>query len=280
MAIVLELQILHWIDKRHVVEEKQKLIRLGLVSAGDYQISTTDSGSEIEQMKNFIRLNLADLNEFLLSLEEGYREALILLNKGEIEDAKFQFSSISGEIQQKVQELEIEVNDFIEEFPLPEEKEQKFLYESYKEHWISEEQKVLKRITDINEKFKVRNQFSVYIEDILQFEVENERAIEDSDIKTMKFPYHQATQLIKFIEKPINVKIEDISAEEKQKYGPLGRKIIESCSKNQVTPNLPYLVIKFGITILEAKKILTYLHLVGMIENVYYHYKTNKEMPG
>lgn len=271
--IISELLILQWIDKNYSIAERQKFIKLGLVSAADYQISTSEASDETEQLKNFIRLNLADLNELLLSLEEGYREALLSLDKGEIEDGKLRFTSVFDDTRRKFQEIDSETEELIGEFPIPEDREKKFLFNSYKEQWLKESQKKLKQIDDINEKFRIRSQFSVHLEDILRFEIENERAINDADIKTMKFPYQQAKQIIKFIEKPTNIRIGEISAEEKQKYGTLGRKIIETCSKNQITPNLPYLVIKFGITILEAKKILTYLHSVGMVEEIYLHYK-------
>jgi len=88
----------------------------------------------------------------------------------------------------------------------------------------------------------------------------------------MRYPYHQAKQLIKFIEKPIILNLDSLSSEDKQKFGTLGRKIIENCAKNQVTPNLPYLVVKLGVAIQEAKKILSYLRLVGMVDRVYMHY--------
>jgi len=271
--IITEYLILRSIDKRYLIAEKQKLIQLGLVSASDYQIVSNDSGNEMGQFKNFLRLNLADLNEYLLSLEEAYRESLLLLDKGDIHDAKFKFNTVYEDIQEKVTEMETDLQVFIDEFPIPEEKEQNFLYTSYKEQWISEKSKKLKQITDLNEKFKVRCQFGVHLEDILRFEIENQRAITDSDIKDMKFPYHQAKQIIKFIEKPINFKIEEVSIEDKQKYGTLGRKIIETCSKKQITPNLPILVVELGIAIQESKKILSYLRSVGMIDQVYMHYQ-------
>ncbi len=273
IIIISEFLLLRWIDKRYLIEERQKFIQLGLISGSDYQISQGDVSSEIGQFKNFLRLNLADLNEYLLSLEEEYRESLLLLDKGEIEDAKFRFKTVYKDIQEKVKEMETDLKAFIEEFPIPEDKEGNFLYSSYKEQWFSEKEKKLKQISEVNEKFNVRSQFGVHLEDILRFEVENERSIKDSDLRTMKFPYHQAKQLIKFIEKPVDFQIETLSIEEKQKYGSLGKKIIETCSKKQLTPNLPLLVIELGITLLEAKKILTYLHFIGMIDQVYLHYQ-------
>lgn len=279
-VMITEVLILRHIDKRYLIDEKQKLIQLGLISAADYQISHTPVRNEIDQFRNFIRLNLADLNEILLKLEESYRESLLLLEKGELEDGKVQFQRTYEKIQADVHEIETEVEAYISEFPLPEDKEQYFLYNSYKEQWFSEKQKKVTQIEEMNEKFKVRCQFSIYLEDILRFEVEHERPITESDIHEMQFPYHQAKQLLKFIEKPINFKIGDASKEEKQQYGALGRKIIEKCAQDQVTPNLPYLVIKTGISIIEAKKILTYLHSVGMIEHVFLHYEKAKNLPG
>ncbi|MHA1650532.1 MAG: hypothetical protein ACTSYB_10080 [Candidatus Helarchaeota archaeon] len=279
-TVVIELFLLQWIDKKYVIEEKQKLIQLGLLTSSDTQIITQDTKDEIEQLKNFVRLNITDLNELLASLEEGYREALEKLDAGEIEDAKFQFKSVSKDIVQKFKEIENEVEESFNEFPIPEDRDKKFLFDSYKDNWNSEVQRKKARIKDIVHKFKVRSEFTVHLEDILQFEVENQRPITDFDIKKMKFPYSQAKQLIKFIEKPITLNIEELSLEEKQKYGTLGRKIIENCAKNQVTPNLPYLTVKLGIAIQEAKKILTYLHLVGMIEDIFYHYVKPERKPG
>ena len=272
LTIFIELFLLQWIDQRHIIREKQKLIHLGIISPSDTQMASSETKDEFDQLKNFVRLNLIDLNELLVNLEEGYREALEQLDLGEIEDAKFRFISLSKDIKNKYKEREEEVDNLFEEFPIPTDIQKRFLYDSYKENWNSEKQKSLERINEIINKFKVRSEYSLHIEDILQFEVKNERVITDKDIKNMKVPYHQAKQLIKFIEKPINLRIEDLSAKEKQKYGLLGRKIIETCSQNQITPNLPYLSVKLGITIQEAKKILTYLYAIGMIENIYYHY--------
>ncbi|HUX98014.1 MAG TPA: hypothetical protein VMV49_00540 [Candidatus Deferrimicrobium sp.] len=273
-AIILELLILQWIDKKHVIEEKQKLIQLGLLTSSDLQLTAGTSETDIEQFKNFIRLNLTDLNELLLSLEEAYREALIKIDQGEIEEAKLQFLGVFKSTQTKFNEVETEVQNLIEEFPVDEEdKEQKFLYKSYTEQWISEKQNKLKKIEELNKKFQVRTEFNIYVEDILRFEVEKEREISDLDIKTLKFPYHQAKQLIKFIEKPFNLKVDYLSKDEKQKLGSVGRKIIEKCAEHHISPNLPYLVIKLGMSLVEAKKILTYLHSVGMIDQVYVHYK-------
>ncbi len=273
LIVILEFYLLYWVDKRYVIQEKQKLIQLGLITASDVQIMTKEAKDEIEHLKNFVRLNVSDINELLISLEEGYREALEKLDAGEIEDAKFQFKNLTKDILQRIQEIEEDVERMFEEFPIPEDRDKKFLYDSYKENWNSEKAQKKDRIEDLIEKFRVRTEYTVYIEDILRFEVENQRAITDLDIKTMKFPYNQASQLIRFIEKPLKVRLEDLSTEEKQKQGTLGRKIIENCSKNQVTPNIPYLCVKLGMTIQEAKRILTYLHLIGMIDKIYYHYE-------
>ncbi len=275
-TIILELILLQWIDSKHELEEKQKLIQLGIISPSDTQLLSTETEDEIGQLKSFIRLNLTDLNEVIIGLEEGYREALEKLDVGEIEEAKSQFKSTSTTTVQKYKVIEEEVENQFEEFIIPDDKDKKFLYTSYRENWNTEKKRMKEKIEDIINKFRVRSEYTVHIEDILRFEVENKRPIIDDDIKKMKFPYHQANQLIKFIEKPIILKIEDLSPEEKQKYGTLGRKIIETCATSQITPTLPYLVIKMGITIQEAKKILTYLHLIGMIETIFYHY-TKKE---
>ncbi len=272
LTIVLELVLLGWVDNKYTIAEKQRLIQLGIMTSGTHMVSV-ESKDEIDQLRSFVRLNLSDLNELLLSLEEGYREALERLDTGEIEDAKSQFKSVSEATLKRLKELSEEVEDLFEEFPLPEDKEKKFLYNSYKDHWNAEKKQKENIIEDIIQKFKVRSVFTIHLEDILQTEVENKRPITDSDIKRMRYPYNQANQLIRFIEKPVSFKLETLSPEEKQKYGTLGRKIIENCAKNQLTPNLPYLVVKLGITLQESKKILTYLHLVGMIEDIYYHYK-------
>jgi hypothetical protein len=272
-TIVLELILLNWIDTKYTIAEKQKLIQLGIMTSGETLTVSVEGKDEIDQLRSFVRLNLTDLNELLLSLEEGYREALGRLDIGEIEDAKGQFKSVSEATLKRLKELSDEVEELFEEFPIPADKEKKFLFNSYKDHWNAEKKDKEKIIEDIIQKFKVRSVFTVHLEDILQTEVENKRPITDADIKRMRYPYNQANQLIKFIEKPVSFKLETLSPEEKQKYGTLGRKIIENCAKNQLTPNLPYLVVKLGITLQESKKILTYLHLVGMVEEVYYHYK-------
>jgi len=258
--------------------EKQKLIHLGLVSAENYQVSSTPQ-TELEQFRNFLRLNITDLNEYLLKLEEAYRESLFLLGKGALEEGKSQFEAEYTDVKTNIHEIENEVEAFLREFPIPNDKEQEFLYSSYKDQWNSEKSKIISKIEETYEKFKLRCQFGIDLEDILRFEVENERPITDTDLNKFKFPFQQAKQIIKFIEKPVNFNLNELSSEEKQKYGTLGRKIIEICSQNHVTPNLPFLVIKAGIALLEAKKILTYLHSIGMIDRIYYHYKKQEIMP-
>jgi len=273
IAIALEFVLLGRIDKKYIIAEKQRLIQLGIMTSGETQMVSVEEKDEIDQLRSFVRLNLSDLNELLLTLEEGYREALEKLDAGEIEDAKFQFKSISEATLKKLQDLSDEVEEIFNEFPTLEDKEKNFLYTSYRDHWNAEKKQKEKNMNEIIQKFKVRTIFTVHLEDILQTEVENERPITDQDIKRMRYPYTQAKQLIKYIEKPISFKMETLSPSERQKYGNLGRKIIEICAKNQVTPNLPYLVIKLGVQIQESKRILTYLHLVRMIDQVYYHYK-------
>lgn len=261
------------------MEEKQKLIQSGMMSTIDFQISAPEAGDEIEQLKNFIRLNLNDMNELLLSLEEAYREAITLFDKGEFDEAKARFDSVKKDIQQKFQDIDTEVEFYFKEAPVLDEKYQQTLFNSYREHYDSEKETKNEQIEDLIKKFEVRSEFSVHLEDILQFEIENEREITEADIYNMSFPYQQTKKLINLLEKPVKLKIGEFSMEEKQKIGVLGRKVIEQCSQADVTPNLPYLVIKLGMAIQEAKKILTYLQSVGIIENVYYHYVKKENQP-
>lgn len=279
-VILAEFLLLQWIDKKHVIEERRKLIQYGLISASDFQVGTHEAKDEGDRLRNFIRLNLADLNELLLTVEEAYREAITFLDRGEIEEAKGQFRSVKADVQKKIQMIEGEVENYFKEVPNQDEEEQHLLFKSFREHYLSEKQRKLHQMQEIFEKFEVRSEFSLHLEDILGFEVERRRAINDADIKAMNFPFQQAKQLIKLLEKPIKLKIEDLSSEEKQKYGTIGRKIIENCSKDNVIPNLPYLIVKFKMAIQEAKKILTYLQSVGIIETVHYHYVQKENQPG
>jgi hypothetical protein len=277
--ILAEFLLLRWIDKKHVIEERQKLIQYGLISASDFQVIPREAKDEGDRLKNFIRLNLADLNELLLTIEEAYREAIALLDKGELEGVKGQFNSVKADVQKKVQMIESEVENYFKEVPSPNDEEQQILLKNYKDHYISEKQKKLERMEEIIKKFDIRSEFSLHLEDILAFEIEKKRAITDSDINSIGFPFQQANQLIKFLETPLKLKLEDLSTEEKQKYGTIGRKIIENCSRDNVIPNLPYLIVKFKMAIQEAKKILTYLQAVGIIETVHYHYVQKENQP-
>jgi len=278
-VILAEFFLLQWIDKKHMIEERRKLIQYGLISASDFQASPREAKDEGDRLINFIRLNLADLNELLLTIEEAYREAITLLDKGELEEAKRQFNSVKADVQKRVQMIEGEVENYFKEGPSPNDEEQQLLLKNYRDHYSSEKQKKMERMEEIIKKFNIRSEFSLHLEDILAFEIEKKRAITDSDIKTINFPFQQAKQLIKFLETPIKLKIEDLSTEEKQKYGAIGRKIIENCSKDSVIPNLPYLIVKFKMAIQEAKKILTYLQAVGIIETIHYHYIEKENQP-
>lgn len=278
-VIILEFFFLQWIDKKHAMEERLRLIQGGIISAIDFQVSTSGEGDEFDQLRNFIRLNLNDLNELLKSFEEAYRETITLLDQAEFDEAKLRFESVRKDIQEKFSSIDEEVENFFKETPISNDKDQQRLFNSYKEHYDSEKEIKKEQIEEIIKKFEVRSEFSVHLEDILQFEIENEREISDSDINDMKFPYQPAKQLIKVLEKPVKLKIGELSTEDKQKFGALGRKIIEQCSQEDVTPNLPFLIIKLGMTLQEAKKILTYLQSVGIIETVYYHYVKKENQP-
>ena len=42
-TVVLEIYLLEWVDKKHVIQEKQKLISLGIVTSADTQIVSKDT---------------------------------------------------------------------------------------------------------------------------------------------------------------------------------------------------------------------------------------------
>ncbi len=284
-AVISEVLILFYSERRIVAQTKQKLTELRLLVKEDIKSEIGEekrlliealnkkskaTSTNLENFRIYLRINTAELNELILEVDNTYLKCVDLVKKARTEKARELFSSTISKIFNRIYELD---TDFTFKLGNLETLDVKFLktINSFKEEWLKSVAKIKDLIKQTQEKFEINTNFIFFIEDIFRFEIEKQRRVENEDFESLEIPKDQIKQLLKYIDKTIKIKLNELAKEEKRKLGEVSKKVIEYYSGLNKKPNLPEMVINLGIGITESKEILSYLKEVGMIDEIKYH---------
>ncbi|MHA1404542.1 MAG: hypothetical protein ACTSSI_12325 [Candidatus Helarchaeota archaeon] len=290
IAVIAELLLLSHIDTIKQIEIKSRFIELGLMP----EERTTEEEikrekqiilSKIEQQnikqmtrlqnfRHFLKLHVAELGELTLEIDDLFRECKLLIEQGRMKKAKREFNQKYQDIRNRIAEMKNEFDSRINKhFDLTKYHSQKvktFIF-SFKEEWARECSKLEKILIETVNKFEQKTNLPQYIEDIFQFEIENERQFTEDDFFRLKIPRDQIKILLNMIDKPVKVNLSEISQEKKKILASVGKKVIAHFSILDKTPTLPDLYVNLGISLTDAKEVLSYLKSIGMIDKIYYH---------
>lgn len=285
LASLGELLILNYSEKKKKAQKKQKIAQLRLLLKEDIKSEigeekrlliealnkkTQVSTNVLENFRVYLHINTAELNELLLEIDKTYLNCIELVKNAKTEKAKEKFNATIFNIFNRIFELDNDFNYKIKNLFTSDLKFKKIIA-SFKEEWETAINKIKNVIKETQEKFEIDTNFIYYIEDIFRFEIENKRMIQKEDFQCLNIPNDQIKKLLKYIDKPVKLKLNELDGEKKKKLGELGKKIIAYYVNENKKPNLPELTINLGIGITESKEILSYLKEIGMIDEVKYH---------
>ncbi|MHA1784203.1 MAG: hypothetical protein ACTSVY_16430 [Candidatus Helarchaeota archaeon] len=254
--------------EKQIEEEKRKLTQ----KLEDEKFVSVEL---MDKFRSYLRLMITELSEIEVDMDNLFRECVGMINRSMTMKAKDHFKIMSNTNKIRVQEMDDEIKKKFNLFfgnKMKSQKTLKFL-KSFKEEWEKRKSKTLNVIKTISMKFEVKSYFQHHVEDVFNFELEKNRRFRPDDNILLKIPKDQLKKIIDTIEKPSTLNLDEVSRERKQELGKIGKKVIAYFTNNNQTPNLPAMVMKLGIALSEAKDVLAYLKIIGMIDEVLYHVK-------
>ena len=278
-------------DQKKRIRKKSKMIDVGLI-ADDEDVKeiieeekrklSQDLGDEkfvseqlMDKFRSYMKLLITELSEIDVETDDLYRDCIDMINNGMTMKAKDHFRIMSNAHKIRIDDMDDELrkkfNLFFDD-KLKSQKTLKYL-KSIREEWEIRKNKTLEIIKTASKKFDEKSYFQHHIEDIFNFELEENRNFEMEDKVLLKIPEDQLKKIMDTIEKPSTLNLDEISREKKEELGKIGKKVIAYFTNNDQHPNLPTMVMKLGIALSEAKDVLVYLKLIGMINEVRYHVK-------
>ncbi|MBD3227081.1 MAG: hypothetical protein GF329_02750 [Candidatus Lokiarchaeota archaeon] len=269
--IFLEIYFLNKIDNYYIIKKKKELIQKGIISESIEGSKETLEISQFERYKQKVNNSIKNINDLLIDINDIYYEALDMIENGELLVAKRKFQRMLDRIKSDLEEEDIKVIQFTNQIIENADQKLNLSIINFKENWNKTKNAVVKKIKEIAQKFNLRSQIKSQIDKIFQFEIENNRAIKESDLDSIDIPPDQFKRIIRIIERPVKIKLKELNKTKKQKLGEVSKKVIAVCTKNDVSPNLAYLYSALQIDLKKSKEILSYLHEVGMIDVIFYH---------
>jgi len=270
IIIFLEIYILNKIDSYFIILKKKKLVQMGILSEPPNLQITSDT-SPFDKFKHQINLYIKNINDILIDMDDIYYESLQLLDDGDILHATRKFNSILSHSTKNIESIDLNVISLTNQTLQSSDPSLKLSIKNYKELWDKTRIDILNKIKTISEKFKIRSDIHNHIEKIFKFEIEHDRKVDVSDINSLDIPLDQFNRVIRIIEKPIKINLNKLSPDDKQRLGNVSKKIISTCMKYNISPNLPYLFYVLKIDLKTAKEILSYLKNIGMLDVIFYH---------
>ncbi|NHI92591.1 MAG: hypothetical protein EAX96_08815 [Candidatus Lokiarchaeota archaeon] len=291
ISFILEYYWMQKYDREKRIIKKSKMIEIGLIAddedvkeiieAEKQKLSEKVNGEKfvsmqlMDKFRSYMKLLITELSEIEVEIDNLYRECIDMIKENMTMKAKEHFRIISNANMIRIQEMDDELgkkfNLFFAE-KLKSQKTLKFL-KSFKEEWEKRKSKTVEIIKSVSKKFEQKSYFQHHIEEVFNFELEKKRKFTMDDNLSLKIPEDQLKKIIETIEKPSTLNLDEVSREKKQELGKIGKKVIAYFTNNNEHPNLPAMVMRLGIALSEAKDVLMYLKLIGMIDEVRYHVK-------